>query len=422
MSNPLRHAAGQAYLRLYLDTARIRRRLTRIPAKIYRRLLGHITFIGITGSFGKSTTTALIHAVLKSHGRVKTSRPEEYNSPITISKYLLATNPLTRFCAFEVSGSMPGQLANIARILRPDIGVVTHVSFDHYSAFRDIERIADGKADLVRSLPPSGVAVLNKDDPRVAGMAKCTNARVITVGLSEHATWRAENISSSWPDQLSFELLHEGRRRRICTRLNGEQWIYPVLSAIAVAHVVGVPVDDAIEIVSRMENIAGRMNAIVTDDGVTYIDDSYKCPYYAAPVTIDWLKQARAPRKVVVLGTLADYPGSASSKYRDIARQALDAADTVLFVGKQSRMVRKAVPEDDPSRLQMFTTAFEARRYLRGYLRDGDLVLIKASGTADHLERLALDHLSPVTCWRQGCRILKSCRTCGKRHDTVLPD
>lgn len=422
MTNLIRQAAAQPFVRLYIGTTRFRRRVIRVLARLYRLCLGRVTYIGTTGSFGKSTTTTLIHAVLEPHGRVKASRSDHYCTQRVIAGYLLAMHPLTRFCVLEVSGARPNQVAGITRILRPDIGVVTHVSYDHYRTFHDIEKIANGKADLVRSLPPDGYAVLNSDDSRVAAMAACTRARVITVGLSETAMWRAENISSVWPERLSFDLVHEGTRRRISTRLNGEHWVYPVLFAVAVGRIAGVSVDDAIEAVSHVDNISGRMDAVETADGVTYIDDSWKSPYRSVPASVSWLKQARAPRKIAVLGTISDYPGAGSPKYRDIARQALEAAQTVLFVGKQSNLAKKAAPEDDPSRLQLFETTFEARQFLRSYVREDDLVLVKGSGRADHFERLVLDYESPVTCWRHGCGESMTCRDCPRRHDSVLPD
>lgn len=422
MTNLTLQAAIQPFARLYRYTERARRRIIRVLARLYRRCLSRVTYIGTTGSWGKSTTTALICKVLEPHGRVATGNPDHHCIPIVIARHILRMHPLARYCVLELGGGRPGQLARSGGIMRPDIGVVTHVAYDHYRAYKSIDRIAENKADLVRCLPESGFAVLNADDERVAAMAHLTRAQVVTVGVSQEATWRAENLSSAWPDGLSFDLVHDGVRHHVSTRLNGEHWVYPVLFAIAVGHISGVSIDDAVRSVGVAENIRGRMDICAFDDGVTYTDDSWKNPYHAVPASLAWLEQAQAQRKIVVLGTLSDYPGGGSRKYREIARKALDIADTVLFVGKHANSARKAAPEHAPERLRMFGTVYEARHCLRELLQPGDLVLIKGSGGADHLERLRMDREEGVHCWRQGCGVPQACMDCPRRNDAILPD
>lgn len=422
MSSLFAQSILQPFVRAHDAWGPLRRRVVRRSARIYRRNFLRADSIGITGSFGKTTTTRLVSAVLRTRGSVSTTGQDAFISPYTIAKRLLTTPPWTRFCSFEMCGSLPGQIAKISEVLRPRIGVVTHVSYDHYSEFHDVEKIADGKADLIRALPPDGCAVLNQDDARVAAMADLCRGRVVTVGESRDATWRAENVTSRWPDALSFDLVHDGERRSVVTRLHGRYWLYPVLTAVAVGDVMGVPLDEAIRAVSQEGSIRSRMCPTTTESGVTIMDDTWKAPYHSISAALEWLREARAPRKIAVFGTISDYPGATSPKYRAIARQAMEAADTVLFVGKQSSLPRKAVPADDPARLQMFETAHAASGFLRDYVQGGDLVFVKGSGTADHLERIGLDLASGVTCWRESCYVVTHCLECRRRHDCVVPD
>src|SRR5262245_54021661 len=128
-------------------------------AKFYRMPLGHICFIGVTGSCGKTTTKELIKAVLTSRYKGRTSKL--YNNPDQVAKTLLTVFPWHQFCLHEIGTSEPGLVEKSAKIFRPKIAVVTNISYDHYESFHSLEAIAAEKSKLVEALPADGVAILN---------------------------------------------------------------------------------------------------------------------------------------------------------------------------------------------------------------------------------------------------------------------
>jgi UDP-N-acetylmuramoyl-tripeptide--D-alanyl-D-alanine ligase len=372
--------AGEAYRAL-----RLRAGVT--AAALQRRRLGEVKFIGVTGSCGKTTTKELIAAVLGSELRGRKS-PHGANDIATIAKTILRTSRKDAFCVVEVAaGKWLGRVSQQAQLLRPHIAVVTMIGGDHFSTFRTLDATAAEKRNLVLAAAEGGTAVLNADDPRVLAMAEAFPGRVLTFGRSAHATVRADDVRSAWPERLSFTLHHDGRALPVEMQLCGKHWVASALAALAVAVAMDVPLGSAVEALSRFEPLPRRMRPLWRD-GVTFIQDDVKAPLWSFDGVFDFLAEARASRKVVVIGTISDYPGSASDKYVRVARAALEVADEVVFAGPNSRYTRRAGRDGDAERLRRFPNARQAAEYLRGSLRDGDLVLLKGSVDADRLEQV----------------------------------
>ncbi len=300
-------------------------------------------------------------------------------------------------------------MARIARLLRPRIGVVTRIGLDHFSAFRTVEAVAAEKRALIAALPDDGIAVLNADDPHVIAMADGFAGRVISFGESLSATLRAEDVRSSWPDGLTFTLRTGGRSLAVRTRLHGKHSTTSVLAALGVAVGLEIPLERALDTVARCEPVPGRMSPVV-DGGVAFIRDDMKAPAWSFEPVLEFLADARAARKILVVGTISDYSGSSSALYAKAARRALAVADEVVFVGPNAHSARRVRPEG--TTLLTFDTVREAAGHFRATLRDGDLVVVKGSNRADHLMRLVLDRTQSVRCWRAACHRTAFCDDC----------
>jgi UDP-N-acetylmuramoyl-tripeptide--D-alanyl-D-alanine ligase len=356
-------------------------------ATLHRRRLGAVRFIGVTGSAGKTTTKELIAAALGSELRGRKS-PGEGNGMAVVAKTVLRTAKRDDFCVVEVAaGARPGLVAETARMIRPNIAVVTNVGSEHHTAFRTRERTAAEKRALVDAVMDDGVAVLNADDPYVIAMAEGFSGQVITFGCSPGATLRAEEVQSKWPEPLSFTLHTRERSLPVRTRLYGKHWVSSMLAALGVAAAMDVPTERAVDALATVGPVPSRMRPIYRN-GFTFIQDNVKAPFWAVGAALEFLADARALRKVAVIGTISDYGGSATPKYVKVARRALDVADEVVFVGPNARHALKAGKDSRPGALLTFATVQEAGEYLRASLREGDLVLLKGSERADHLNRL----------------------------------
>jgi UDP-N-acetylmuramoyl-tripeptide--D-alanyl-D-alanine ligase len=390
------------------------RRLERGLAERHRRTVAGVTFIAVTGSAGKTTTKDLIAAVLGSRHRGSKS-PGTHNSAHWVSHTVLGARRGDGFCVHELGATGPGSLDDAIALVRPRVAVVTNVGGDHRSAFRTLEATASEKAKVVHAVPRAGFAVLNADDPRVLAMASGCRGRVLTFGLRPDADVRAESVRSSWPDRLSFMLIHGEQRVAVHTRLCGVHWIHACLAAITTGIGLGVPLPVAAAALAAVEPLPGRYQPVEAR-GVTFIRDEFKASLWSIAPALEFLRDARSPRKVLVLGTISDYSGRASQVYADVARQALEVADEVLFVGPQAARAGAARSHPKGAALRAFPSIREAHRHLTDTLVPGDLVLLKGSQRADHLLRLVLARRGRIGCWRTSCRRIKFCDDCLLLH------
>jgi UDP-N-acetylmuramyl pentapeptide synthase len=382
----------------------------------YRKLRRGAVFVGVTGSGGKTTSVALTTAVLAARDggtppRSLSARPRGNTLPAVVRR-ILTMRPGDRFLVMEVAASAPGSVAESARILRPDIAVITNVGSDHFKAFRTLDAIADEKQSLLADLSPGGTAVLNVDDPHVKAMTDAFAGRVITFGLAPGATVRAADIRGAWPQRLSFVASHQGESVAVATQLVGKHWVTSVLGALAVGVARGVSLADGAQAVAAVEPVAGRMSPVELGDGVTFIRDDCKAPLWSFPLALDFLREAEAERKVLVIGTISDYAGAVGRKYRRVARQALEVADQVCFVGHNAHLALKERSGPRGHALSAFATVKDAAEEINPGLRPGDLVLLKGSNRADHLVRILLARTSQVGCWRHACHRTVSCERC----------
>jgi aminoacyl-tRNA hydrolase len=352
-----------------------------------------VVFIGVTGSCGKTTAKDLLYAVLTTQfqGRKSTGNQNHLSS---VARTILRVRPWHKFCLLEIA------ITNHERIplevpiglARPQIGIVTTVGKDHLSTYRTIEAIAAEKAKLVAALPPNGIAVLNADDPHVIAMRTRHAGPTITYGVSSDAMVRAENIRASWPQRLTFTVHYQGQSHEVCTQLCGAHWVPSVLAALAGGIAMGVPLAAAVQAIGQVRPSRSRMSPITRPDGVTFIADTAKASLWSIPAALQFIQQAQASRKTVVIGTISDYSCKPERAYVSIARQALEVADHVVFVGPRASKCLKAKRHQDDRALQAFYSKDAACDYLREWLRPGDLVLIKASAS-DQLRTIVEESL-----------------------------
>jgi UDP-N-acetylmuramoyl-tripeptide--D-alanyl-D-alanine ligase len=384
-------------------------------ARLRRRLIHDVTFIGVTGSCGKTTSTALIASILSSVGRCQSGIIS--NEARKVAQSILGIDSSTKFCVQELSAT---EIETAIKIFKPQIGVVTTVGSDHYKMFRSLGAVAQVKGHLIECLPKQGTAVLNADDPHIRGMAARTKARVITFGLSPDADIRAIEVSGSWPDFLILGVKVGEEVVRVETRLFGEHWLPSILAAIACGVACGVDLNTCAKAIASVAPTFARYSMHAKHDGPFYVLDTAKAPFWTIAAALAFIKNARAVRKTMVFGTISDYAGSGGSRYRRVAREALEVANRVVFVGPQSSLVDKLRQGELSNRLFTFQTTYQASAFLSRESLSGELIFIKASST-DHLERIMLSQLDQVVCWQERCGIRRPCPNCRRYRRPKSP-
>ena len=201
--------------------------------------------VGITGSNGKTTTKEIAAALLSTRYQVAKTEGN-LNNQLGLPLTILRMEREAEVGVFEMGMNHPGEIRSLAQIARPEVGVVTNVSAAHLEYFDGVDGIALAKRELIESLPPSGVAVLNADDERVSGFARfyrerAPAGRVVTFGIEKPAEIRAVGMEDLGPDGMRFCL--ESGAVEFTAPLVGRHNLYNILAALAVAEIFGLPLE-----------------------------------------------------------------------------------------------------------------------------------------------------------------------------------
>ncbi len=398
--------------------------LMRAVAFVWRRLLVRTTFIAITGSVGKTSAKEMLAAILSTrHPTAKSfANQNDYSG---VPRSLLRVRPWHRFAVLEVAANGRGVMLRSAPLVRPDIAVVLSVAETHRKDFRGLDRTAAEKARLLAALRPSGIAVLNGDDPRVAAMAEGLRPRVVRFGSAPGFDYRAERMSSGWPDRTSF-VLHAGTQSyAVRSRLLGAHWQSSILAALAVADLCGIPLPEAIAAAAREEPATARMQAVDLAGGAVMIRDECGGSRHTLQAALVFFAHAAAGRKILVFSDMTDTSMSPKERFAWIGNYAAQCLDGVVFVGEHGeRGVRAAVAAGlPPTAAHAFTDVYDAALFLRTELRSGDLVLLKGR-TCDHLSRVYYGLVGTVACRKAACDKTIVCDRCselGARPDGAAP-
>ncbi|HSS36024.1 MAG TPA: UDP-N-acetylmuramoyl-tripeptide--D-alanyl-D-alanine ligase, partial [Patescibacteria group bacterium] len=207
-------------------------------AAAWRRRFDPLT-VGITGSIAKTSTKEAVAAVLATRFRTLKNDGNE-NNEIGLPLTVLRLGPEHEALVLEMGMYVEGEIADLARIGRPRIGVVTAVQPVHLSRMGTIDAIAAEKGRLIEALPAGGTAVLNADDERVRAMGERTAARVIGYGFADDADVRAEAVESLGPEGMRFELRTPAGRRTVRIPGLGRHAVHNALAAAAVGGAAGL--------------------------------------------------------------------------------------------------------------------------------------------------------------------------------------
>ncbi|MCE1178598.1 MAG: UDP-N-acetylmuramoyl-tripeptide--D-alanyl-D-alanine ligase [Micrococcales bacterium] len=352
-----------------------------------------LTVIGITGSSGKTSTKDLLAAVLGEAG--PTVAPvNSLNGEIGVPLTVCRVAPETRFLVAEMGARGIGHIDYLTRIAPPRVGIVLNVGTAHMGEFGSREAIGRAKSELVAALPADGLAVLNADDPVVAGMRSATSARVVTVGLSEGADYRAVDVALDHASRPSFTLEGPDGEAEIALPLHGEHHIGNALAVIAAARECGMPLEQITAALAVAEP-ASRWRMEVTEraDGVTVVNDAYNANPDSMGAALRALvgmtpgaaADGSAGRRVAVLGSMLELGEESDSEHAGVGALAAEAGvDELVVVGELARPIAHGAAEAglDADRLVTAPDADAAEAHLRDTLRPGDIVLLKSSRDA----------------------------------------
>jgi len=339
-----------------------------------------VRVIGITGSVGKTTTKELVAAVLSR--RYQTLKSEaSYNNEIGLPLTLMNLTNEHERVVLEMGMYDVGEIADLARIAQPHVGIVTIIGPVHLERAGSIERIVQAKTELVKALPPApeGVAILNYDDERVRGMAQATQARILTYGLSPEADLWADNIEGLGLEGIRFRLHYGTEELFVKVPLLGRHSVHTALRAAAVGLVEGMTWQEIIEGL-RGPAAQLRLVAVHGPKGSTILDDTYNASPASTIAALNLLEELDG-RKIAVLSDMLELGDYEEEGHQKVGMRALEVADILITVGPCGRIIGEAaVRWGMPSeRVHIFDKNAEAIALLEETVVSDDVVLVKGS-------------------------------------------
>ena len=332
--------------------------------------------IGVTGSVGKTSTRHMLYSALST--RIPgTESPGNFNNEIGVPLSLLGISSTDKFAAIELAASRVGEIADLTRIARPDIGVITNIAPAHLTTFGNLEEIARTKGEMLDFLPEEGLAVLNGDTEFVRDMACFARCNVILVGTGDSCDLRAEHVRSE-NGQMRFVV----QGQEYAVQAPGTHLITSALATVAVAREFGMTNEEIATGLWEFLPVPGRCRAVPVGDW-TLIDDTYNASPASMSAACDVLHHWQgASRRILIAGDMLELGADSRTYHEALGREvAASGIDGLISIGQYSSDVLQAARQAGMAGgcLAQCTEGEIADLLLDCWLEPGAVVLVKGS-------------------------------------------
>jgi UDP-N-acetylmuramoyl-tripeptide--D-alanyl-D-alanine ligase len=360
------------------------RALQQIAAEYRRSMPAQI--VCVTGSNGKTSTKDLITSVLRERFQV-TKTEGNFNNHIGLPLTMLRLRAGDRIGVFEIGTNHPGEIAMLAALAQPDVGVITNVGVAHIEFLGSRQGIAQEKGALAEALQPSGTLVLSADDEFTPSIAERTRADVVICGLDERAQIRATDLRQDFAG-MKFTLHAFGHSVEAQLPVPGVHMVQNATLAVGVGHVFGMSLEECAVGLPNLQLTKGRLEMKVVR-GIQVLDDSYNANPDSMKAALLTLAQMSVNgRRIAVLGRMGELGTESERGHRSVGQAASDlGVDCVIAVGDEARFIAEEAWQGGVEKVVKSADLDDAVKALREVAHAGDLVLIKGSRSA-RMERI----------------------------------
>jgi UDP-N-acetylmuramoyl-tripeptide--D-alanyl-D-alanine ligase len=353
-------------------------------ASWYQRQMAAVV-VGVTGSVGKTSAREMIYSVLAQGGAGIRSR-KNYNNRVGLPLSLLDLGPHDRFAVLELGASGPGEIAELAAVCSPRIGVLTAIGHAHLEGFGCLGGVIRAKAELLETLPVDGVAVVNGDDPNACKAAERAACRVVRVGRGTQNDVTASDVQMK-PEALAFTV--DGQRFSV--PVPGRHFLTAALCAVAVGREFGLDDGTIAAGLAACEAPPMRCRAERLN-GWTVLNDAYNSSPESARAALELLGDwPSAGKKAVVFGDMRELGPLSARLHEQLGAEVATRSGANLLItcgGYASDVIRGAVESGMPvEQTARMDDPYQVAARLSGWLEDGDVVLVKGS-RATAMERV----------------------------------
>ncbi len=338
--------------------------------------------IGITGSFGKTSTKFITSTILKQRYKVLNT-PESYNTPMGLSKVI--NNELTEeyqvFIA-EMGARNIGDIKELAQLTKPKIGVITSIGPAHLETFKNIDNIMKTKYELIEELSIDGIAIFNYDNEYVKKLADKTFKEKILYGMEniEELDIYAEDVEVSELGSTFTIKDKKGNSIRCTTKLLGKHNIYNILAGVSVAVAMGMNFEEIKRGIQKIEPIPHRLDIINPGTGIIIIDDAFNSNPIGAKAALDVLSQFKEGRKIIVTPGMVELGEKEAEANREFGVNIGKVCDYVILVGKKRTIpIYEGLMEVDYNENNIFVVKDldEATQVIQKIAKPKDVILFE---------------------------------------------
>lgn len=334
----------------------------------------------VTGSSGKTTTKEMLAAILSETAPgLKTEG--NFNNLVGLPLTLFRLQPEHRWAVLEMGMSARGEIARLAEIARPEVGVITNVGPAHLETLHGLDGVARAKGELYAALPAGGTAVINADDERVLQIPVANGVRRLLYGFSPQAEVRAEAVAVTGAS-VSFRLVLPAGAWPVQLSVAGRHNVANALAAAAAADALAVPAEAIVSGLQAFRGSRGRMEVIELGNGAVLIEDTYNANPLSVRAALAALDEMGAGgRRIAVLGDMLELGSEAASLHRQVGADAAQRCDFLLLLGAMAAETAAGARQQGMAadHIQIVASHEEAAERLRTLLQPGDRLLVKGS-------------------------------------------
>ena len=346
----------------------------------YKRSLFYSPVVAITGSAGKTSTKDIVYSVLKEKYKAhKTigNQNNQFGLPLTI----LSLDTSTEVLVLEMGMNHFGEISYLTNIAKPDIAIITNVGTAHIGYLGSRENILKAKLEILEGLNPNGTVIINNDNDLLHDWYEKNKdeIEIHTIGIENNSELMAKEIELG-EESSKFKAISNEDKTEIQVPVAGTHFVYNALCAMEVGRVLGIATNQIQDGIAKFELTKKRMDIRKLENGAIIINDAYNASYESMRASIEFLANHTGTRKIAVLGDMFELGEYSEELHRNVGKEvASHDIDVLICAGENSKYIIEEAQKNKKIETFYFHNNEEIVEKLTQELRNGDVVLVKAS-------------------------------------------
>lgn len=344
------------------------------------RLKFDVPVVAITGSNGKTTTKEMLSCILSSRGEILKTEGN-FNNLIGLPITVFGWSEKHWAAVLEMGMNAPGEIARLAEIARPKVGIITTVTAAHLEKLKTVDAVAQAKGELFEKMGRDTIAIVNDEDPRIRKLGANFKGRVISFGMQNSSTVRFLHMEKIGWDDVRLRISVDGEEIKMSLPVPGIHNVMNAMSAIGAAYALGLNPKEAAARLMEFKSVGMRLERVQLGNGVSLVNDTYNAnpgSWEAALKTVSVLK--RAGRLIGVLGEMLELGLQTAALHQRAGELAAENGIEELFVwGEHASDVSAGARNKGLKNIHVFDDRKSLAKELGSCAKAGDIVLVKGS-------------------------------------------